>query len=90
MAFDTGINSQQLAYFRRRLILWRDELTTESTGAACNSSDDSTFSFKGQMANTTNSSTPYHSQDRKQKLIRKIDETLSQIEAGTYGMGKVF
>ena len=90
MAFDSGMNSQQIEYFRRRLLTWRDELVSES--------EDKSYGFEGaaigfreQAANTTHRVAPSQSpRDREQKLIYKIDEALHQIETGTYGMGKEF
>ena len=89
MAFDSGMNSQQIEYFRRRLLTWRDELVSESEGTSYGFGQDAPTDFREQAANATHSGISSQSpQDREQTLIHKIDEALHQIEAGTYGMGK--
>jgi len=91
MTFEYGMNSQQIEYFRRRLLVWRDELTAESGETTYLPDQDASIDFKGQAAHAANSHTSSQSpQDREQKLVDRIDEALHQIETGTYGMGKSF
>jgi DnaK suppressor protein len=85
------INSRQLEYFRRRLLTWRDELTTESEETAYLPDQEASVDFKGHAANAANSHTfSQSSQEREQTLIHKIDETLRRIKEGTYGMQRAF
>lgn len=87
MAFEPGVNSQQIEYFRRRLLTWRDELVPESGETAYHPGQDASPGFTGQAANATNSRIPSQSsRDREQKLIHKIDEALHHIGQGTYGV----
>ena len=90
MTFDAGVSSQQIEYFRRRLLTWRSQLAPKSPGKASYADKDASLDFKGKAANTTNSSTASQSLDREQKLIHKINETLHNIEAGTYDRGRPF
>ena len=91
MAFEIGINSQKIEYFRRRLLAWRDELTTEPAGTTFDNTQGVHSELMGQAANTTNSSASSQSpQDRKQKLLHKIDDTLHRIKEGTYGKERAF
>jgi RNA polymerase-binding transcription factor DksA len=86
MAFEDGVNSQRIEYVRRRFLVWRDELVSESGEMACHSDKNAPIVFTGQAANATNNQTSSQSpDDRKQKLICKIDETLHRIKAETYG-----
>ena len=90
MAFESGMNSQQIEYFRRRLLTWRDELVSESEGTSYGFGQGASTDFE-QAANATHSGISSQSpRDREQKLIHKIDEALHQIEAGTYGVERAF
>jgi DnaK suppressor protein len=85
MTFEKGINSQQVEYFRRRLMAWRDELLSESGETACHSGKGIPIDVIGLAANAANKQSSSQSpDDRKQKLTHKIDETLQRIKAGTY------
>jgi DnaK suppressor protein len=84
------INSRQLEYFRRRLLAWRDELTTESGETAYLPDQEASVDFKGHAANANNHTSAQSSQEREQTLIHKIDETLRRIKEGTYGMQTAF
>jgi DnaK suppressor protein len=87
MAFENGVNSQQMEYFRRRLLVWRDQLVSGSRQTACHSDEGSSLDLTGQAESAVNKDASSQSpDDRKQKLICKIDETLHCIKAGTYGV----
>jgi DnaK suppressor protein len=89
MTFEDGVNPQQIEYVRRRLLVWRDEMVSETSisgETSCPADKEVSFDFIGGTANMVNKdASSQTSDDRKQKLISKIDETLHRIEAGTYG-----
>jgi DnaK suppressor protein len=82
MVFEKGANSRQIEYFRRRLRTWRDQLVSEAGKTVCRLDKGNSFDVPCQAANRNAPCQP--SQERKQKLINKIDKTLQQIEAGLY------
>ena len=84
------MNSRQLEYFRRRLLTWRDELTTESEETAYPPDQEASVDFKGHAANANSHTSSQSSQEREQTLIHKIDETLRRIKEGNYGMQTAF
>jgi RNA polymerase-binding transcription factor DksA len=84
MVFESGINSQKIEYFRRRLGAWHDQLVFESGESNCDLAKVNSCDLLRQAINRNASfQSP---QERKQKLIRKLDETLQQIEAELYRM----
>jgi RNA polymerase-binding transcription factor DksA len=82
MVFRNGANSQQIEHLRRRLGMWRGQLVTKPGRRTYLLDKGNYLDLARQAANhNTSSLTP---QDRRQKLIRKIGETLQQIEKGLY------
>jgi DnaK suppressor protein len=76
----------QRAYFRRKLLNWREQLSREfqetldqmpGTLSAADSID--------VASNSVNQSIELRARDRERKLIHKIDDALQRISDGTYG-----
>ena len=85
MVFENGANSQQIEYLRRRLGIWHDQLDFESEEGSWYLNKGNTFDQMKQVVNLANRQVSSQSpQERRQKLIRKIDETLRHIEARSY------
>jgi DnaK suppressor protein len=81
------MNDRQQAYFRRKLLAWKDEILAESRGTIANLQEDT--SAQADLADRATSETDraieLRTRDRQRKLIAKIDEALRRIEEGVYG-----
>ncbi|MDR2268283.1 MAG: RNA polymerase-binding protein DksA [Holosporaceae bacterium] len=81
------MNDYQREYFRRKLIVWKKELSKDNEdvmkylqeeGKNCTDVAD-------RAASETDLAYELRSKERARKLIRKIDEALIRIRNGTYG-----
>ncbi|MDR1208654.1 MAG: RNA polymerase-binding protein DksA [Holosporales bacterium] len=80
------MNPMQLAYFRKKLLDWKNQLLSEmqetidqlpGTLSSADSID--------VACNAVNQSIELRTRDRERKLIHKIDEALQRITDGSYG-----
>jgi DnaK suppressor protein len=82
------MNPQQLEYFRRQLLKWRDELMTEAQ-ETLNNLRDKSYQEVGDEADRANRESEHglelRTRDRYRKLQRKIEQALERIEDGSYG-----
>ena len=82
------MNAQQLEYFRRQLLRWRDELMTEAQETLNNLRDQS-YQEVGDEADRASRESEHglelRTRDRYRKLQRKIEQALERIEDGSYG-----
>ena len=82
------MNPQQLEYFRRRLVAWREELMQEAQETLDNLRDQS-YQEVGDEADRASRESDHslelRTRDRYRKLIYKIEGALAQIEEGNYG-----
>jgi DnaK suppressor protein len=82
------MNPQQLEYFRRQLIRWREELMTEAQETLDNLRDKS-YQEVGDEADRANRESEHglelRTRDRYRKLQRKIEQALERIDDGSYG-----
>lgn len=82
------MNPQQLAYFRRQLIRWREELMTEAQETLDNLRDQS-YQEVGDEADRASRESEHglelRTRDRYRKLQHKIEQALERIEDGSYG-----
>jgi len=82
------MNPQQLEYFRRRLISWRDELMQEAQETLDNLRDQAYQEVGDEADRATRESDhglELRTRDRYRKLIHKIENALARIEEGSYG-----
>ncbi|MGF1615575.1 MAG: RNA polymerase-binding protein DksA [Gammaproteobacteria bacterium] len=81
------MNSNQLAYFSRKLLAWREALAQESRQSMAHLRTDAfEVGDFGEWANReAENSLELRVQDRARKLMAKIDAALRRIEDGTYG-----
>ena len=81
------MNNQQLAYFRHKLLDWRESLIKESQETLNHLREDSeTVGDEIDRANQESEHTlELRTRDRYRKLLSKIDDALKRIENGTYG-----
>jgi len=78
---------RQLAYFRRKLLKWRDDLVEESKQTIDNLRDEvrDVGDEAERATRETENSLELRTRDRYRKLIAKIDKALKRIEEGRYG-----
>ena len=81
------MNSEQLAYFRLKLLAWKDSIVRESreTMAALASGPIQEADLTDRASSETDWGIHLRTRDRQRKLIAKIDAALARIEDGTYG-----
>ncbi len=75
------------AYFRKRLIEWKDEILRQTRETLAILHEDSTqhADLADRATSETDRATELRTRDRQRKLISKIDAALSRIEDGSYG-----
>lgn len=81
------MNKKQLAHFRTILLNWKAELSQELDRTVHTMQDEVTmFADPNDRASQESDMTlELRNRDRERKLIKKIDETLRNIDAGEYG-----
>jgi DnaK suppressor protein len=81
------MNEMQLEYFKRRLLDWRSELMKESetTLQDLKETNLAEADANDRASSETDQSLELRTRDRMRKLIKKINQALDRIEAGTYG-----
>jgi len=85
------MNSEQLAYFRGKLLGWKDEILKESreTMTALASGPLQEADLTDRASSETDWGIHLRTRDRQRKLISKIDSALRRIETGEYGFCEV-
>jgi DnaK suppressor protein len=82
------MNPQQLEYFRRQLLKWRQDLMAEAQETLDNLRDKS-YQEVGDEADRASRESEHslelRTRDRYRKLQRKIEQALERIEDGSYG-----
>ena len=74
------MNPQQQAYFRQKLLRWRQDLLREAGDTLAS------LSAGGiAEADLTDRALELRTRDRARKLISKIDQALERLDNGTYG-----
>jgi len=78
---------RQLAYFRAKLLKWREDLVEESKQTIDNLRDEvrDVGDEAERATRETENSLELRTRDRYRKLIAKIDKALKRIEEGRYG-----
>jgi DnaK suppressor protein len=83
------MNPRQLAYFRHKLIEWRDSLLRESQQTIDHLRSDGASRYVGDEADRARDESEValelRTRDRYRKLLPKIDAALRRIEDGSYG-----
>ncbi len=81
------MNEKHRAYFRRRLMEWKEEILRQTRETLAILHEDSTqhADLADRATSETDRATELRTRDRQRKLIAKIDAALSRIEDGTYG-----
>ena len=81
------MNERQVAYFKAKLLKWRQEILSSSQETLRHLHDDSPHhpDLADRASSETDKSLELRARDRQRKLIAKIDAALERIEDGTYG-----
>ena len=81
------MSDAQLAYFRKALLDWKQELIDEVSRTVNHMQDESTaFPDPNDRATQEEEfSLELRTRDRERKLLKKISESLAQIDSGDYG-----
>lgn len=85
------MNPRQQAYFRARLLAWKDAILRESQDTLSQLQLDSLreADMTDRAASETDWSLELRTRDRQRKLIAKIDAALRRIDEGEYGYCEV-
>ena len=81
------MNDQQRAYFRRKLLDWRDEIlrSTKETLEHLQNDSEQHADIADRATSESERALELRARDRQRKLISKIDEALARIDDGSYG-----
>lgn len=81
------MSAQQLEYFRRKLIKWREDLQKETAETLHHMQEESLNEpdVNDRASTETDRSIELRTRDRERKLILKINQALERIDDGTYG-----
>ncbi|HHP7235472.1 MAG TPA: RNA polymerase-binding protein DksA [Desulfobacterales bacterium] len=81
------MNPRQLAYFRRKLTAWRDDLTaaSEETLSKLREGGKGCPDPMDRASQETDTIFELRTRDRYRKLLHKIAAALARIDDGTYG-----
>ena len=85
------MSDEQLAYFRNKLLDWKDELVRESrdTMAQLKSGPLREADLTDRASSETDWGIELRTRDRQRKLINKIEAALRRIDTGEYGFCEV-
>ena len=81
------MNDMHRAYFRKRLLEWKDEILRQTRETLAILHEDSTqhADLADRATSETDRATELRTRDRQRKLISKIDAAIARIDDGSYG-----
>ena len=81
------MNDRQLEYFRRKLMVWKQELLDQSAETIDNLQDSgrNVPDIADRASEETDRALELRTRDRQRKLVSKIDAALRRIESGEFG-----
>lgn len=81
------MNERQLAYFKKKLLDWKDDILRESKGTVVNlkAETENHPDLVDRATSESDRALELRTRDRQRKLISKIDDALRRIEDGSYG-----
>jgi len=85
------MNERQLAYYKKKLLDWKESILRESAGTLQQLQVDSLREpdLTDRASSETDWSIELRTRDRQRKLISKIDSALRRIDEGEYGYCEV-
>lgn len=84
---ESFMNKKQQAYFREKLVAWKEEILRETRETLQNLQSESQnhADIADRASSETDRAIELRARDRQRKLIAKIDAALQRIDDGTYG-----
>ncbi|MDO9471890.1 MAG: RNA polymerase-binding protein DksA [Caulobacter sp.] len=81
------MNERQLAYFKQKLLDWKEDILRESreTVTHLQKETENHPDLADRASSETDRALELRTRDRQRKLISKIDEAMRRIEDGSYG-----
>jgi len=81
------MNERQKAYFRRKLLAWKDEIIRESRTTLTSLQQDigALPDIADRASTETDRALELRARDRQRKLVAKIDSALRRLDEDTYG-----
>jgi DnaK suppressor protein len=81
------MNAKQRAYFRAKLIAWKNDILKEARETLGHLAEESANhpDIADRASSETDRAIELRARDRQRKLISKIDAALTRIDEGTYG-----
>jgi len=81
------MNPRQRAYFRSKLVAWRNEILREARETLGHLAEESANhpDLADRASSETDRAIELRARDRQRKLISKIDAAVQRIDDGTYG-----
>lgn len=81
------MNPRMRAYFRQKLVDWREDILREARGTLehLQTENSNHPDIADRASSETDRSIELRARDRQRKLINKIDQALKRIEDGSYG-----
>ena len=81
------MNERQRAYFRSKLVAWKNDILREARETLDHMQSDSSNhpDLADRASSETDRAIELRARDRQRKLINKIDLALQRIDEGTYG-----
>ena len=85
------MSERQLAYFKAKLLAWKDEILRESKGTVVNlkAETENHPDLVDRASSESDRALELRTRDRQRKLIAKIDAALRRIDLGEYGFCEV-
>ena len=84
---ESFMNERQVAYFRAKLLNWKEDILRESKETISHLQDENHIlpDVADRASSETDRSLELRTRDRQRKLISKIDSAMKRIDDGTYG-----
>ena len=81
------MNERQRAFFRQRLLDWKDEILREARGTVIHlqAQTENHPDFFDRATSEADKCLELRTRDRQRKLIAKIDDALRRLETGAFG-----
>lgn len=81
------MNGRMQAYFKQKLVEWRNEILREARGTLehLQTENSNHPDIADRASSETDRSIELRARDRQRKLINKIDQAIKRIEDGSYG-----
>ncbi len=81
------MNSRQRAYFRAKLVNWKNDILREARETLDHLAEESANhpDLADRASSETDRAIELRARDRQRKLISKIDAALQRLDDGTYG-----